>query len=166
MRSIPPTVFTYLAMMSSALCAESDVVSRVNPASLNMTVRMGASVEGADDESIRGLEHILGGQDAPDVSTTARHGARLHPEAVDDAVVRRGRARRRDGMAHRRQRAQVHDQRADVLLIPVRRVIPGHSLPMERPAVAAHAGPDGARDLGIAPSADAGRSEENTSELQ
>src|SRR6266568_4725978 len=91
MRSIPPTVFTYLAMMSSALCAESDVVSRVNPASLNMTVRMGASVEGADDESIRGLEHILGGQDAPDVSTAARHGARLHPEAVDDSATGIGR---------------------------------------------------------------------------
>src|SRR2546422_2138048 len=42
MRSIPPTVLMYLAMMSSALCADSGRAKSVSPASLRRVFRMGS----------------------------------------------------------------------------------------------------------------------------
>src|SRR2546425_11112284 len=42
MRSIPPTVLMYLAMMSSALCADSGRAQSVSPASLRSVFRMGS----------------------------------------------------------------------------------------------------------------------------
>src|SRR3989475_12930164 len=39
-RSMPPTVLTYLAMMSSAVCADSGAVQTANPTSLSRTFRM------------------------------------------------------------------------------------------------------------------------------
>src|SRR5207249_9989004 len=42
MRSIPPTVLMYLAMMSSAVCADSGRAKSASPASLRRVFRMGS----------------------------------------------------------------------------------------------------------------------------
>src|SRR2546425_8691689 len=42
MRSMPPTVFMYLAMMSSAVCADSGRAKSASPASLRRVFRMGS----------------------------------------------------------------------------------------------------------------------------
>src|SRR5262249_52816479 len=52
--------------------------------------------------------------------------------------------------------AQIDNQGANVLFVPVRGVIPDHALPVESAAVRCHAAADGARDLAVAPSTDAG----------
>src|SRR2546427_6041035 len=42
MRSMPPTVLMYLAMMSSAVCADSGRAKSASPASLRRVFRMGS----------------------------------------------------------------------------------------------------------------------------
>src|SRR5205809_6465463 len=42
MRSMPPTVLMYLAMMSSAVCADNGRAKSVSPASLRRVFRMGS----------------------------------------------------------------------------------------------------------------------------
>src|SRR3990172_6977385 len=78
------------------------------------------------------------------------------PEGVDRAIVRRGRAVDRNLVLNRRQDAQISDDRAHVLFVEVGEVIPRHALPVQLAPVAADAAANGARDLRIAPRAEAG----------
>src|SRR5262249_46151078 len=81
---------------------------------------------------------------------------RTHPERIDLAIIRRRRTRWWNGVAHGRNSSQVRHDRADVFLIPVRRVIPDHALPMQRAAISRDATPDRSRHCGITPSTNAG----------
>ena len=88
------------------------------------------------------------------VSTTPRHGTVRDPERVHRAVVRRRWPRRWDLPDDRREHSQVCHERADILFVPVRCVVPDHALPMERATVRSDAASDGSGDLFVGPRAD------------
>jgi len=79
-----------------------------------------------------------------------------HPERVGPTVVRCRRPRRRYGVMHRRNSSKVRDERTNIFLIPVRRMIPNHPLPMQGAAIRRNAASNCACDGGITPASDAG----------
>src|SRR5437773_11690796 len=89
-------------------------------------------------------------------SPTTGRRAPVDPERVDLTVIRRRWSRRGDGAVQRGQRAQERDQRPHILLVPVRRVVPDHRLPVQGPPVLRDAAAHGARDLAVGPRAESG----------
>jgi len=89
-------------------------------------------------------------------SRTARCVAFRHPEGIGRTIVVSRRARRRNLAGHGWERSKVGDECLDIFLIPIRGVIPNHTLPMERPPLRCDTAADRSRNLGVTPRADAG----------
>src|SRR5438046_3381106 len=89
-------------------------------------------------------------------SPTTGRRAPVDPERVDLTVIRRRWSLSGDGAVQRGQRAQERDQRLHILLVPVRRVVPDHRLPVKGPPVLRDAAAHGASDLAVGPRAESG----------
>lgn len=87
-------------------------------------------------------------------SATPRHGAFRDPERVNGAVVRRRWPCRWDLPSDGREHSQVCHERADILFVPVRCVVPNHTLPMKRAPVRSDAASNGSDDLSVGPRTD------------
>src|SRR5271169_3050599 len=89
-------------------------------------------------------------------STTAWLVALIQIKGVGIAFIRSWRTREGNCAVQRRQQPHVGDDCTQILLVEVGKLVPRHALPMELPAVPAHAAANGTFQLWISPGADAG----------
>src|SRR5205809_7337352 len=108
--------------------------------------------------TIRGGIALPGGSPRRPLASSPTTGRRapVDPERVDLTVIRRRRSLSGDGAVQRGQRAQERDQRLHILLVPVRRVVPDHPLPVQGPPVLRDPAAHCASQLAVGPTAVSG----------
>jgi hypothetical protein len=105
------------------------------------------------------LENTIGGyptSGAPGACMAlmaARPIAPVEIKSVGFAIVRSGSPRKWNGPVDRRQHPHISDDRTQILFFKVGKLIPGHPLPMELPAVPANAAANRTRQLRVSPGA-------------
>ena len=89
-------------------------------------------------------------------SAAARLVTLLQVKGVGLAVIRRWQTRDRNCAVYRRQQPHVCNDRAQILLVEVGKLVPGHALPVKLPTVSANAAANRAFQFCVGPGADSG----------